>query len=171
MAGLDVAFTEISDIEKKDKSFKFKVKYDQSTGAKTSIRVDLSLRRDVMMDHPAKTILHSYKSLQRSFSMQVLALDEIMAEKIRAVIYTKHPRHLYDILYLHRQGVRINPGMVRAKIMSAYSEDFDLDRLKERLPTKARYWMTDLGPLLSTPPPSFDDVSRDVLEVITNAMK
>ena len=40
MKGLDVDFTEITDVEKKNESFKFKVKYDQSTGPKTSIKVD-----------------------------------------------------------------------------------------------------------------------------------
>jgi len=43
MGNLDVEFTEISNIEKKDESFKFKVKYNQSTGARTSIKVDLNL--------------------------------------------------------------------------------------------------------------------------------
>ena len=39
-----------------------------------------------------------------------------MAEKIRALTYSKHPRHLHDIWHLHGQGVKINPDMVRAKV-------------------------------------------------------
>jgi len=39
------------------------------------------------------------------------------------------------------------------------------------LPEKAKDWITDLRPLLPIHPPSFDDVSKEVLEVITNAMK
>jgi len=170
MTGLDVEFTEISDMEKKRESFRFKVKYNQSTDAMTSIRVDLSLRGDVVMEHPAKPVLHFYETLKNPFYLPVMALEEIMAEKIRAVIYTKHPRHLYDIQYLHHQGVKINPEMAKAKIKSAYCEDFDLDKLKERLPEKAKDWVTGLRPLLPTPPPSFDAVSKEVLEVIAYAM-
>lgn len=171
MKGLDVEFTEITDLEKRDDSFKFKVKYDQSTGARTSIKVDLSLRGDVVMEHPAKPVLYFYDTFPNAFSVPVMALEEIMAEKIRAIIYTKHPRHLYDIQYLHQQGVKINPDMVRAKIKSIYKEDFDIKKLEERLPEKAKDWVTDLGPLLPVQPPSFDDVSNKVLEIITSVMK
>ena len=151
MNGLDVEFTEISDIAKKNESFTFKVKYNQSTDAITSIKVDLSLRGDVMMNHPAKPILHFYETIKNPFSVPVMTLEEIMAEKIRAIIYTKHPRHLYDIQYLHHQGVSINPDMVKTKIKSVYDKDFDLDKLKERLPEKAKDWMTALRSLLPTP--------------------
>ncbi len=171
MGNLDVEFTEISNIEKKDESFKFKVKYNQSTGARTSIKVDLNLHGDVILEYPTKPILHFYETFQTPFSVPVMTLEEIMAEKIRAIIYTKHPRHLYDIQYLHHQGIKINSDMVRTKIKSVYNEDFDLDKLKERLPEKAKDWITDLRPLLPIHPPSFDDVSKEVLEVITNAMK
>lgn len=61
--------------------------------------------------------------------------------------------------------------MVRTKIKSVYKEDFDIDKLKERLPEKEKKWVSDLKPVLSTPPPSFEKVSKEVFEVIANAMK
>lgn len=171
MKGLDVEFTEITDLEKKNESFKFKVKYNQSTGPQTSVKVDLSLRGDVMMEHPTKSILHFYDTFPNTFSVPAMSLEEIMAEKIRAVIYTKHPRHLYDVQYLHHQGVQINLNMVRTKITTVYQENFDINKLKERLPEKEKDWITDLRPLLPTPPPPFEEVSKEVLEIVTNAMK
>jgi len=171
MKGLDVEFTEITDLEKKNESVKFKVKYNQSNGARTSIKVDLSLRGDVMMEHPTKPILHFYDTFPNAFSVPAMPLEEIMAEKIRAIIYTKHPRHLYDIQYLHNQGVKINPDMVRTKIKSVYKEDFDINKLKEKLPEKEKDWITDLRPLLPIPPPPFKEVSKEVLEIITEAVK
>lgn len=171
MTDLDVEFTEISNIERKDESFKFKIKYNQSTGAKTSIKVDLSLRGDVMLDHPEKPILHFYETLQSPFSVPAMSLEEIMAEKVRAIIYTKHPRHLYDIQFLHNQGVTINPDLVRTKIKTVYNEDFDIEKLQERLPEKEKDWITDLRPLLPVPPPPFDEVSKEVLKIISDAMK
>ncbi len=173
MKGLDVDFTEITDVEKKNESFKFKVKYDQSTGPKTSIKVDLSLRGDVITEHPSKPILHLYNAFPKIFYMPTMSLEEIMAEKIRAIIYTKHPRHLYDIQYLHKQSVKINPDMVRTKIRSVYKEDFDISKLKERLHEKEKNWVTDLRPLLPTSNalPSFEKVSKKVLEIVTSVMK
>jgi len=171
MKNLDVEFTEIKDIEKRNESYKFKVKYNQFNGSRTSIKVDLSLRGDVMMEHPNKPILHFYDTFSKTFSVPTMDLEEIMAEKIRAIIYTNHPRHLYDIQHLHHQGVKINADMVRAKIKSVYKEDFDLDKLKERLPEKEKDWKIDLRHLLPTDPPSFDEVSKEVLETVTKAMK
>jgi len=171
MKGLDVEFTEITDLEKKNESFKFKVKYNQSNGARTSIKVDLSLRGDIMMEHPTKPILHFYETFPNAFSVPAMSLEEIMAEKVRAIIYTKHPRHLYDIQFLHQQGIQINPDMVRKKIKSVYNEDFDINKLKERLHEKEKDWITDLRPLLPKTPPPFDEVSKEVLQVISESMK
>ncbi len=169
MKNLDVEFTEISNIEKFGHSFK--VKYIQSTGAMTSIKVDLSLRGDVMMEPVTRPILHFYDTLQDEFSTPVMNLEEIMAEKIRAMTYSKHPRHLYDIQYLYNHGVRINSSMVRTKIKFIHNEDFDINRFKQGLPEKAQKWIDNLKPLLPADPPSFDDVSRDVLGIVANAMK
>jgi len=171
MKGLDVEFTEISDLEKKNERVRFKVKYDQSTGARTSIKVDLSLRGDVMMESHSKPILHFYDAFTTSFSVPVMPLEEIMAEKIRAIIYTNHPKHLYDIQFLHKQGIQINPEMVRTKIKSVYNEDFDINKLKERLPEKEKDWIVDLRPLLPETPPPFDEVSKEVLQIISESMK
>ena len=169
MKTLDVDFTEISDMEKRDESFKFKVKYTMFNGKPGSVKVDLSLRGDVVMDHPTRPILHFYDTFPNEFTVPTLNLEEIMAEKIRAIIYTKHPRHLYDIWYLHGQGVQINPDMVRDKIKSAYNADFDLELLKKRLPEKEKDWKKDLNHLLPTDPPSFSKVSKSVMETISQA--
>jgi len=171
MKNLDVSFTVISDLEKRSESTKFKVKYDMFNGAPSSIKVDLSLRGDVQLGHLAKPVLHLYDTFQNEFRIPTMALEEIMAEKIRALTYSKHPRHLHDIWYLHGQGVKINPDMVRAKIKSAYNADFDINLLGNRLSEKESDWNNDLRPLLPTEPPSFDVVSKSVLEVISKAMK
>jgi len=67
MKNLDVSFTVISDLEKRSESTKFKVKYDMFNGAPNSIKVDLSLRGDVQLDHPDKPVLHFYDTFQNEF--------------------------------------------------------------------------------------------------------
>ena len=168
--GPGVRFTGIRDMEKKDKSFKFKVQYEQMTGGQTSVRVDLSLRGDVLGPHPARPVQHLYGDLGGPFSVPAMNPEEIMAEKIRALTYTAHARHLYDVHYLWSHGIRINPDMVNEKTMSAYGEGFDLARMEERLPEKAKYWTSDLRPLLPAPPPPFEDVSKETLAAVARAM-
>ena len=165
-----MTFTEIYDLEKRPKSIKFKVKYDMFNGQHASIKVDLSLRDDVMMEHPVKPVLHFYDHFQNKFEIPTMMLEEIMAEKIRALTYTKHPRHVYDIWYLNEQGVKINQGMVHEKIKSVYNVDFDISLLKDRLSEKEQDWKNDLQPFLSIEPPPFDEISQRVLKVITESM-
>lgn len=171
MKSLDVKFTEIVDIERKGESFKFKVRYSQFNGNPTSVRVDLSLRDDVLMDHPTKPVLHFYDTLTSKFEIPTMSLEEIMTEKIRAIIYTKHPRHLHDVWYLNEQSVNLNPDVVRTKIKRVYGVSFDLGKFRDRIAEKEKDWIKDLQPLLPEDPPLFDVVSKKVSEIVTNAMK
>lgn len=171
MKNLDVRFTEITDVEKTKKSFKFKAKYLQFNDTPTSIRMDLSLRSDILMDPLTKPVLHSYDYFTNKFEIPVMPLEEIMAEKIRGITYAKHPRHLHDVWYLSRQGVKLSPDMVRAKMKNAYSVDFDLNRFLDRVAEKEKDWKTDLQPLLPDEPPPFRTISKEVADLVSTVMK
>ena len=171
MQGLGIEFDRPLQVEQTGQSVRLSIKYAQLDGFKTSVKVDLSLRGDVILGSPARPILHSYDTPTAAFSMPVLSLEEIMAEKVRALVYARHPRHLYDVYYLDGQGVKIRPDLVRAKIRSAYGEDFSLDKLEERIAEKEARWMDDLQPLLPTPLPSFGDVSQRMLGTIRRVMR
>lgn len=171
MKNLDVQFTEITDIEKTEKSFKFKAKYLQLNSVPASIRLDLSLRSDVLMAPITKPILHFYDYFTNKFEVPVMPLEEIMAEKIRGIVYTKHPRHLHDVWYLSRKGVRLNPDMVRVKMKSAYNADFELTMFLDRVAEKEKDWKTDLQPLLPDDPPPFSIVSKEVMDLVSTVMK
>ena len=169
MEGLDVEFTEVRGFEKKVESAEFKVKYRQTDAWSTNLKIDLSMREDVTTECQARPVLHSYGGLG-AFSVPAMPVDEIMAEKIRALAYTRHPRHLHDVWFLHRRGVGIDAGTVRAKTVSAYGEAFDLGMLLERLPEKARHWTQDLRHLVPGGPPPFETVSEYVRAAVSEAM-
>jgi len=169
MKGLDVEFTEVRGFEKKVESAAFKVKYRQTDVWETNIKIDLSMREDAAAGHAARPVLHSYEDLG-AFSVPAMPVDEIMAEKIRALAYTRHPRHLHDVWFLHRRGVGIDAGTVRAKTESAYGEAFDLGMLLERLPEKAERWTQDLRHLVPGGPPPFETVSEYVRAAVSEAM-
>jgi uncharacterized protein len=171
MKTLDVKFTEIAEKETKGKSFKFKAKYAQFNGVTASVRLDLSLREDILTNPLIRPILHFYDTLPHDFAVHTMSLEEIMAEKIRAIIYTKHPRHLHDLWYLNEQNVVLNGDMVRTKIKTVYGDNFDLEKFKYNIEEKKNNWEKDLRPLLQSDPPPFDLVSKKVLETVTDAMK
>jgi len=170
MKGPGIEFTEVRGFQKKSKSAGFRVKYNQPKGRTTSVKIDLSMRRNLITDHSVRPIRHSYEDLG-AFSVPVMSIKENVAEKTVALTYTKHARHLYDVWFLHRRGVGIDAGMVRAKTASTHNEDFDLDKLVERLPEKAERWTDDLGLLLPSGPPPFEQVSEYVRAAVSDAMK
>lgn len=171
MIGLDVIFTKITDEERKNKSFKFKIKYTQFNGRTTSVKVDLSLRKDLLTETYNKPVLHFYDTFSNTFGVPTMSLEEIMAEKVRALLYSKHPRHLHDLSFLNDQNIRLNPDMVRTKIKLAYGDEFSVDRFKEAVSEKEEFWKIDLQPLLPHSPPSFESVSEKILKIVTEAMK
>ena len=171
MKNLDVKFTEISDLEKKPNSVRFKVKYTMANGSPASVRVDMSLRRDIIKDSSNMPVLHFYDTFPNTFEVPVMATEEIMAEKIRAIIYSRHPRHLHDVWYLNNHQVSLNPEMIKTKIKTAYNEKFVLSVFSERIDEKKEEWIKDLEPLMPNDPPPFDVVSKQVLEIVTEAMK
>ncbi len=171
MKGLDVQFTEIDDEERRNESFKFRIKYTQFNGRVASVKVDLSLRKDILTDTSTKPVLHFYDTFTNPFEIPTMSIEEIMAEKIRAILYTKHPRHLHDLSFLDDQNVRLNPGMVRTKIKSVYGDEFNMDEFKEGVVEKEEFWIRDLQPLLQQKPPSFADVSQKILKIVSKVMK
>jgi len=170
MGGLDAQFTEIAG-KRRNESLMFKIKYVQFNGRTTSVKVDLSLRKDVLAATSTKPVLHFYDTFTNPFEIPTMSLEEIMAEKVRAVLYAKHPRHLHDLSFLDDRGVRLDPDMVRSKVRSAYGDGFDMDRFEGGVCEKGEFWERDLRPLLPQRPPPFEDVSAKVLKTVGEAMK
>ena len=132
--------------------------------------MDLSLRGDFLTKPEIRPILHDYGNFKDRLVIPSMSLEEIMAEKIRGIMYTKHPRHLHDVAFLSDHDVKINPDMVRTKVKSAYHEEFDLDKFKDRVLEKEKSWKLDLQPLLPYEPPQFSEISTRIIELVKKAM-
>ncbi len=98
-----------------------------------------------------------------------MSLEETMAEKVRALLYSKHARHLYDIHFLSLHGVAINPDLVKKKCRIVYGE-FDISKLNPRIAEKRKVWIQELRPFVYGTIPAFDDVADHVSGLIRDAM-
>lgn len=168
-SGLGVNFTGIEKIPTKEDSLKFSVNYKDHNDHPNSVKIDLSLREKVSAKTEKKPVSHIY-DLGNEFSIPTMSLEEIMAEKVRAIVYSARPRHLYDFWYLMGKGISFNPELVKLKIKTVYKEEFDIEKLKERVSKMERRWKTDLDPLLPTIPP-FEKISKTVVKEIEKRMK
>lgn len=167
--GLDVDFKGIDKKPTRKDSRKFSINYNDYNGHPNSVRIDLSLREKAVGKINEKTVLHVY-DLGKKFSIPTMSLGEIAAEKIRAIIYSVRPRHLYDFWYLTGKGVSLDPDLVRAKIKNVYKEEFNVEKLKHSIQRMEKRWKTDLDPFLPSFPP-FQDVSETVIKAIDESMK
>ncbi len=77
-----------------------------------------------------------------------MALEEVAAEKVRAIMSRDKARDLYDLAFLVRgKGVRFDRGMVDAKLKH-YGMAFEPGALADRLGTKEALWKPELKPLI-----------------------
>lgn len=167
--GLDVDFKGIDKEPTRKNSRKFSINYNDYNGHPNSVRIDLSLGAEAVRGINEKPVLHVY-DLGKKFSIPTMSLSEIAAEKIRAIIYSMRPRHLYDLWYLTEKGISFDPDLVRAKIKNVYKEEFNIEKLKQSIRAMEKRWKTDLDPFLPSFPP-FEDVSETVIKEIGRSMK
>ncbi|MEI6462685.1 MAG: nucleotidyl transferase AbiEii/AbiGii toxin family protein [bacterium] len=101
-------------------------------GFKTDIfiRLDFSFRENVL-EPQSKVLLSDYPLLINSF-VQVLSIDEIIAEKIRAIMTRDKARDIYDIWVLLQLGGKLNIELINKKL-DFYKEKFDKDLLISRV--------------------------------------
>ena len=166
---LDFSVTEIKKETTIGKSKKFIIKYKGFNNYPNNVRIDLSLRESVQLKPSNLKVLHDYDELP-AFSIPSMTKEEIMAEKVRAIIYSGAPRHLYDLNYLLGKGILLEPKLVQTKI-SLYGDEFSLEKFNESVLGMEKEWVKDLKPLLPQNPPPFKDVSTEVLKKISEIMK
>ncbi len=84
----------------------------------------------------------------RTYSLLVMNIVEIMAEKSRALVTRKEvkPVDLYDLWFLLNSGFELDTGLVRKKIEYDHAS-FSMERLKARIDEIKLLWMSDLKPL------------------------
>jgi predicted nucleotidyltransferase component of viral defense system len=90
------------------------------------IKLDFSMRENVIMPEE-KIIRTDYPIVMQNF-IYCLSLDELLAEKIRAVLKRNKHRDLYDLWILLEFGARVDLKLINKKL-NYYQETFDKDKL------------------------------------------
>ncbi len=127
------------------------------------IKVDISLREKVVLEPKLVTLGRLLKELP-PFDVPVMAVEEILAEKIRAIITREKARDVYDVWFLLRAGTRFVLSLVKEKL-NYYGEEYSFDIFKKCVSSKKNIWMSELRPLLKAVPP-FQEVRHLILEKI-----
>jgi len=84
------------------------------------IKLDLSASEKVVSQSITRSITHSYSDkLPEPANVLCYSLEEVFAEKIRAMGERGYPRDLYDIIFLFRNGpFKENPELIKSILVS-----------------------------------------------------
>jgi predicted nucleotidyltransferase component of viral defense system len=172
-AKMEVAVKRISDFYESSLEGPFKTKHGEgfrviilgpsyaSTGVKHPMPITMNEVEKVEIAPQFKTInpgiLYRDPDM-RTYSMLVMQEEEMLAEKVRAVLTRKavEPRDLYDIWFMLNNGVRFNNALARKKTEFDHGT-FRESAFKRRMKEAGSAWEDDLKPLIN-PLPGYVDV-------------
>ena len=119
--------------------------YDGRERSKGKIRVDISRRVETVATR-RELVSPEYDDL-RPFVLTVLTPEQLIAEKMRAFLVRGKPCDAYDLWLLSKQGVKLDRGLLAAKL-SIYTDRSTLMDVQEALARAGRDWERELRPLL-----------------------
>jgi predicted nucleotidyltransferase component of viral defense system len=117
-----------------------------------SIKVDVSFRETVQLA-PRESVLST--PYVPPFAVTCMALEEILAEKIRAALMRRAPRDYFDLWLLFQQddiAFNMVPDLVRAKLETV-DHPYDPSGLWQSPDVLKRLWTEDLRQLMRDVPP------------------
>ncbi len=127
------------------------------------VYVEISLRENILLE----TIPLSLKNENYGFQTKIvngMALEEVAAEKVRAIMTRDKPRDVFDLAFLIREKkIPFNEKLINQK-MKYYHETFHPERFMQKAEEKKKGWKREMGYITFEKPPS---VEKE-LEILTN---
>ncbi|MDE1868659.1 MAG: nucleotidyl transferase AbiEii/AbiGii toxin family protein [Candidatus Micrarchaeota archaeon] len=97
-----------------------------------------------------------------------MALEEVAAEKVRAIFTRKKARDMHDLNYLvTKKGVRFDKGMVNSKLRY-YRFEFSTDLFLKNISAMRGYYSRELKSLVFGELPRFDDVKGNLADWVSD---
>jgi hypothetical protein len=145
------------------KTFKVKAQGPLYKGplSESIISIEISERNDVVLPPDIKEIVPIYDDL-RPFTVPVLKKEEILAEKVRAMMIRGRARDLYDISFLLKKEISLEYDLINKKL-SYYKKTFDAEEFTSKATSIKNLWQSELHGLIPKIP-LFDDVLHFVLK-------
>jgi predicted nucleotidyltransferase component of viral defense system len=119
--------------------------FDGRNRTKGKVRVDVN-RRQEAVGTQRELVVPVYDDI-RPFVVNVITPEQLLAEKIRALLMRSKPRDAYDIFLMLKQGVRLDFELVEAKLMP-FEIVLSQENLEAALKKCQEEWERDLRALL-----------------------
>ncbi len=142
-------------------SYKVKIEGPLFRGPITlqTVRVEISVREEVILPALNRIINPLYIDLQ-PYSVMVMDLTEILAEKFRALLSRTKARDLYDAYFLLQKNVNLDLTLIAEKL-KFYGKRYNPEELYSRAAQLEPQWEKTLPSLVKTVP-DFNVVMSDL---------
>ena len=164
--GVENTVKRISNSER-DFSFRVNAKGPLNTSEKDMcyVYVEISKRENLVVNPiPLKLDFDAYEAPVKI--VNGMDLNEVAAEKIRAIIKRKKARDAYDLSYLIKnKGIHFDIELVNKKL-KYYNEVFSEQEFTESLRKKGEYWNKELKQLIFGKPIEFSTAEETILKWI-----
>ena len=159
---------DIDNVSEDERSAGFRVRiqgplYRNGRGIST-IKFDISRRESVILP-PQQRVMHPVYFDILPYTIEVMELEEIAAEKIRTIYVRNRPKDIYDLYKLIKNGTEIKIGLVDEKLRY-YGMKFDIEAFLQKSEESSMKWEEKLVGIMEDIPPK-----GEVIAAITEALK
>ncbi len=116
--------------------------FDGTEQSHTYIRLEISKREKVELPVNINTITPIYEDLP-PYTIPVMALSEIMAEKIRAIFTRNNARDIYDLWFLIQKKNKVPVTLINKKL-KYYKKNFDQKEFEKAVEKKEKIWEQEM---------------------------
>ncbi|MGC8497597.1 MAG: nucleotidyl transferase AbiEii/AbiGii toxin family protein [Thermoplasmata archaeon] len=135
--------------------------YNGSPESYARVRLSINFADSTIMNSDWLPLFSNYPDIP-SFSLNIMNMEEILSEKIRALVMREKARDAYDIYFLLQKGIKPNMDMIKIKLTEK-NIDFDLALIKKALIDINKIWKKELDPILISVP-SFNPIEKYILK-------
>ena len=124
-----------------------------------TIRVEVSVRESVVLEPGRFEFDPPYPEVL-PYVLATMRPEEVLAEKVRAILSRQKARDLHDVHMLIKKGTELRVDLVDRKL-EYYGMEFDPDEFIARCEVLGHDWETELPPLMDRVEP-FEDAMDSV---------
>ena len=129
-----------------------------------TIIMDISNRESIVLSPEIREYSPVYPNIS-SYILKNLALEEILAEKVRAIMTRKRPRDLYDLSMLIKRGIEPDGSVIQMK-MDYYNIRFDIETFMKRVQDLEKSWSAEMDQLTDS-----ESGYHECMEIVKKALE
>ena len=146
-------------------SFSIKIKGILYSGdPRTICKISFDFRENDIYKKPLKKIIRPIYSDLNSYFLLALNTEEILAEKIRAIMTRYKARDVFDLSELLLNGTKVDFDLVNKKLQT-YNVEFDIKLFIEKVSEKEKIYDEEMNKLVKIYP-SFKECYNTILQKI-----